>query len=77
VAENHWKKIQTNLDPTIHSLLEEPWELWLDNEKISTEVNTDYSTILVDKLPKNIGPTKPNFKEWTLSPLTGQPYTQW
>ena len=37
-AKNHWTKIQTQLDPTMHSLLGEPWELWLNNEKISTEV---------------------------------------
>jgi len=38
VAKNHWQKIQTSPDPTIHSLLGKPWELWLDNKKISTEV---------------------------------------
>jgi len=37
-ARNHWTKIQTDPDPTMHSLLGEPWELWLDNEKISTAV---------------------------------------
>jgi len=38
VAKNHWTKTQTNLDPTMYSLLGEPWELWLDNKKISTAV---------------------------------------
>ena len=37
-AKNHWMKIQTQLDPMMHSLLGEPWELWLENEKISTAV---------------------------------------
>jgi len=38
VANKHWKKIQTILDPTMHhSLLGEPWELWLENEKVSTK----------------------------------------
>jgi len=33
-AKKHWTKIQTNPDPTMHSLLGEPW----DNKKISTTV---------------------------------------
>jgi len=37
VAKDHWEKIQTNPDPEIHSLLNEPWELWLENKKISTK----------------------------------------
>jgi len=32
-AKNHREKIQMDPDPKIHSLLNKPWELWLENEK--------------------------------------------
>jgi len=32
-AKNHWEKIQMDLDPVLHSLLNQPWELWLENKK--------------------------------------------
>jgi len=40
VAKKHWEKIQMDPDPAIHSLLNKPWELWLESEKISTEKMT-------------------------------------
>jgi len=35
-GKKHWQKIQTSPDPTMHSLLGEPWGLWLENKKVST-----------------------------------------
>ena len=70
-AKNHWMKIQTQLDPMMHSLLGEPWELWLENEKQS---NNDWSNTPADKLWEHTGPIKHNSEEWTSSPLTGQWY---
>jgi len=40
MAKQHWQHIQMSPDPTIHSLLREPWELWLENEKTSTAVKS-------------------------------------
>jgi len=37
-SKNPLGKIQMDPDPTIHSLLNKPWELWLENEKISTDM---------------------------------------
>jgi len=67
-AKNHWQMIQTSPDPTMHSLLGEPWELWLDNEKIRLKLNIDYLITPVGKLPENTGQTKPNSMGWTFSP---------
>jgi len=38
VAKNHWQKIQVSPDSIMHSLLGEPWEIWLGNKKVSTAV---------------------------------------
>jgi len=35
-AKNYWQHIQTSPDPTIHSPLGEPWELWLEEENMSS-----------------------------------------
>jgi len=40
VAKKHWEHIQTNPDPPINSLLGKPWELWLDDKKVSTTVKS-------------------------------------
>jgi len=39
-AKQHWQHIPTSPDPITNSLLGEPWELWLENEKVSTAVKS-------------------------------------
>jgi len=39
-AKKHWEHIQMSPDPLVNSLLREPWELWLENEKVSTTVKS-------------------------------------
>jgi len=57
-AKKHWDKIQISPDPQINSLLREPWELWLDNEKsehgskkliIRTHMWPNYPELLVEQ----------------------------
>jgi len=40
VAKKLWQHIQMSLDPIANSLLGEPWELWLEHEKVSTTIKS-------------------------------------
>jgi len=75
-AKNHWQKIKASPDLTMHSLLGEPWELWLENKKSAPQSNIGYWNIPVDELPENAGQTNPNYVGWIYSPLTGWSYKQ-
>jgi len=63
-------------DPIINSLLGKPWELQLENEKVSTTIKASFSNKCADKLPENTGPTNPGSEEWTSNQSIGQPYKQ-
>jgi len=73
-AKKHWQKIQLSPDLTMHSLLGEPWELWLVNKKVSTAVKHQLLEHTCGQAMREYWSNKyPDFAGWILSPSTGWP----
>jgi len=64
-AKQHWQHIQMSLDPITNSLLSEPWELWLKNEKVSTAIKSLLLKHTSRQVAWDYWANKPGLEEWT------------
>jgi len=58
-AKNHWEKIQNQHGPTVLIFREEPWRLWLGQDKVSLHTNNIYSNTYAAVWQDNTGAIRP------------------